>query len=197
MDTQAYPLGSLPAHMKIARQRVSATKSGNGLQKTLQTISIWRWLLFILFFYFSVVLVVIREKSPQLWDFPRQPARQRDSNRGCNGLSFSEWKLHLFCDLHKTIHRFFQTGCRSPFAGLSRSPALLSAIFGKHSWVLEVPPAVNALVHNLVDFPGFPIASARQKHGSRLPYGAAWSRPCSRCTYQDTPVSSRLWCPPA
>ena len=42
MDMQAYPLGSLPAHMKIARQRVSATKSGNGLQKTLQTISIWR-----------------------------------------------------------------------------------------------------------------------------------------------------------
>ena len=27
------------------------------------TISIWRWLLFILFFYFSVVLVVIGEKS--------------------------------------------------------------------------------------------------------------------------------------
>ena len=94
--------------MKTARQRVSATKSGNGLQKTLQTISIWRWLLFILFFYFSVVLVVIREKSPQLWDFPRQPARQRDSNRGCNELSFSEWKLHLFCDLHKTIHCFFR-----------------------------------------------------------------------------------------
>ena len=37
-----------------------------------------------------------------------QPARQRDSNRGCNGLSFSEWKLHLFCDLHKAIHRFFR-----------------------------------------------------------------------------------------
>ena len=36
------------------------------------------------------------------------PARQRDSNRGCNGLSFSEWKLHLFCDLHKTVHRFFR-----------------------------------------------------------------------------------------
>ena len=45
--------------MKIARQRVSATKSGNGLQKTLQTISIWRWVLVILFFYFSVVLVVM------------------------------------------------------------------------------------------------------------------------------------------
>ena len=56
--------------MKIARQRVSATKSGNGLQKTLQTISIWRWLLFILFFYFSVVLVVIVEKSPEIRDFP-------------------------------------------------------------------------------------------------------------------------------
>ena len=102
--------------MKIARQRVSATKSGNGLQKTLQTISIWRWLLFILFFYFSVVLVVIKEKSPEIRDFPWQPARQRDSNRGCNGLSFSEWKLHLFCDLHKAIHRFFRR-----VAGFSRS----------------------------------------------------------------------------
>src|SRR5699024_8114551 len=117
--------------MKIARQRVSATKSGNGLQKTLQTISIWRWLLFILFFYFSVVLVVIGEKSPEIRDFPRQPARQRDSNRGCNGLSFSEWKLHLFCDLHKTIHRFFRrvAGVRCRAFTL---PALLSAIFGKH-----------------------------------------------------------------
>ena len=142
--------------MKIARQRVSATKSGNGLQKTLQTISIWRWLLFILFFYFSVVLVVIGEKSPEIRDFPRQPARQRDSNRGCNGLSFSEWKLHLFCDLHKTVHRFFRrvAGVRCRVFTL---PALLSAIFGKHSWVREVPPAVNALVHNLVDFPDFPL----------------------------------------
>jgi hypothetical protein len=39
--------------MKIARQRVSATKSGNGLQKTSKTISVWRLgylLLFLLFF---------------------------------------------------------------------------------------------------------------------------------------------------
>ena len=28
---------------------------------------------------------------------------------------------------------------------------------GKHSWVREVPPAGNALVHNLVDFPNFPL----------------------------------------
>ena len=81
--------------MKIARQRVSATKSGNGLQKTLQTISIWRWLLFILFFYFFVVLVVIREKSPEIRGFSRQPARQRDNNRGCNGLSFSSVKFPI------------------------------------------------------------------------------------------------------
>ena len=142
--------------MKTARQRVSATKSGNGLQKTLQTISIWRWLLFILFFYFSVVLVVIRKKSPEIRGFPRQPARQRDSNRGCNGRSFSEWKLHLFCDLHKTIHRFFRrvAGVRCRVFTL---PALLSAIFGKHSWVREIPPAGNALVHYLVDFPDFPL----------------------------------------
>ena len=103
-----FAIGSYPPYMKIARQRVSATKSGNGRGKTLQTISIWRWLLFILFFYFSVVLVVIRVKSPEIRGFHRQPARQRDSNRGCNGLSFSEWKLHLFCDLHKTVHRFFR-----------------------------------------------------------------------------------------
>jgi len=32
------------------------------------------------FFYFLVVLVVKGEKSPQLRDFSRQPARQRDSN---------------------------------------------------------------------------------------------------------------------
>ena len=151
--------------MKIARQRVSATKSGNGLQKTLQTISIWRWLLFILFFYFSVVLVVIREKSPEIRGFPRQPARQRDSNRGCNGRSFSEWKLHLFCDLHKTIHRFFRrvAGVRCRVFTL---PALLSAIFGKHSWVREIPPAGNALVHYLVDFPDFPLL--------RLVKGMGW-----------------------
>jgi hypothetical protein len=36
----------------------------------------------------------------------------------------------------------------------------LSAIFGKHSWVREVPPAGNALIHNLVDFPDFPVPYA-------------------------------------
>lgn len=83
MDTQAYPLGSLPAHMKTAKQRVSATKSGNGLQKTLQTISFWHYLLFILFFYFSVVLVVIRKKSPEIRDFPGL----MPCNRLCNGIA--------------------------------------------------------------------------------------------------------------
>ena len=153
---QEYPLGSLPAHIKIARQRVSATKSGNGLQKTLQSISIWRWLLFILFFYFSVVLVVIGEKSPQLWVFPRQPARQRDSNEVGNGLSFSEWKLHLLCDLHKTVHRFFGrvVGVRCRDFTL---PALLSAVFRKHPRIGKVVPPGNALVHYLVDFPDFPL----------------------------------------
>ena len=47
------------------------------------------------------------------------------------------------------------------------------------------------------DLNHIPIASARQRCGSRLPCKAAWNRPCSRCTYQDTPVSFRLWCPPA
>ena len=151
--------------MKIARQRVSATKSGNGLQKTLQTISIWRWLLFILFFYFSVVLVVIRVKSPEIRGFHRQ----RDSNRGCNVLSFSEWKLHLFCDLHKTVHRFFRrvAGVRCRVFTL---PALLSAVFGKHSWVLKVPPAVNALVHYLVDFPDFPLLRLVKSMVQGLPW---------------------------
>ena len=142
--------------MKVLNIRIRNHFFVNGLQKTLQTISIWRWLLFILFFYFFVVLVVIREKSPEIRGFSRQPARQRDNNRGCNGPSFSEWKLHLFCDLHKTVHRFFRrvAGVRCRVFTL---PALLSAIFGKHSWVLEVPPAGNALVHNLVDFPDFPL----------------------------------------
>ena len=136
---QECPLGSLPAYIKIARQRGAATKSGNGLQKTLQTISIWRWLLFILFFYFSVVLVVRVGKRPEIKDFPRQPARQRDSNMGCNGLSFSEWKLHLFCDLHKTVHRFFRrvAGVRCRVFTL---PSFLPAIFRKHSWIREIPP---------------------------------------------------------
>ena len=52
-------------------------ENGLGVEDTLEA-----YLLFILFFYFSVVLVVIREKSPEIRGFPRQPARQRDSNRG-------------------------------------------------------------------------------------------------------------------
>lgn len=120
MDTQAYPLGSSPAHMKIARQRVSATKSGNGLQKTLQTISVWHYLLFILFFYFSVVLVVIREKSPQLWDFPRQPARQRDSNRGATGCPFQNGSS--ICSATSTKPSIvFSDGLPESVAGFSRS----------------------------------------------------------------------------
>ena len=125
--------------MKIARQSVSATKSDNGLQKTLKTISIWHLLLFILFFYFSVVLVVREGKILKIKG-SRQPARQRDSNEVSNGLLFSEWKLHLFRDFHKTVHRFFRRGvgvrCR-----IFTFPALLSAILCKHSWIGEVPPA--------------------------------------------------------
>ena len=178
--------------MKIARQRVSATKSGNGLQKTLQTISIWRWLLFILFFYFSVVLVVIREKSPEIRGFPRQPARQRDSNRGCNGLPFSERKLHLFCDLHKTVHRFFRRVARVR-CRVFTLPALLSAVFGKHSWIREVPPAVNALVHNRLRQPpesaadrnGFVLSRPTQGHlGSPGWDGTCFHSPQSRWHYQ-------------
>ncbi len=107
-----------------------------------------------LFFYFSVVLVVIGEKSPQLWVFPRR--WRRDSNEVGNGLSFSEWKLHLLRDLHKTVHRFFGrvVGVRCRDFTL---PALLSAIFRKHSWIGKVVPPGNALVHYLVDFPDFPL----------------------------------------
>ena len=36
-------------------------------------------------------------------------------------------------------------------------PALLSAIFRKHSWIGKVVPPGNALVHYLVDFPDFPL----------------------------------------
>lgn len=39
----------------------SATKSGNGLQKTSNTFSIWLLVIYLLFFYFSVVLVVSEE----------------------------------------------------------------------------------------------------------------------------------------
>ena len=105
---------------------------------------------------FGDKLMVVGEKSPQLWVFPRQPARQRDSNEVGNGLSFSEWKLHLLCDLHKTVHRFFGrvVGVRCRDFTL---PALLSAIFRKHSWIGKVVPPGNALVHYLVDFPDFPL----------------------------------------
>ncbi|WP_207666215.1 hypothetical protein, partial [Blautia sp. AM47-4] len=74
--------------MKIARQRVSATKSGNGLQKTLQTISVWHYLLFILFFYFSVVLVVIREKSPQYGISPGNRLGNGIATGGATGCPF-------------------------------------------------------------------------------------------------------------
>ena len=151
-----FAIGSYPPYMKIARQRVSATKSGNGLQKTLQTISIWRWLLFILFFLFFCCFGCHRGEKPAVMGFSRQPARQRDSNEVGNGLSFSEWKLHLLRDLHKTVHRFFGrvVGVRCRDFTL---PALLSAIFRKHSWIGKVVPPGNALVHYLVDFPDFPL----------------------------------------
>ena len=41
VNVSVYAIGSYPPYMKIARQMVSATKSGNGRGKTLQTISIW------------------------------------------------------------------------------------------------------------------------------------------------------------
>ena len=106
-------------------------------------------------FYFSVVLAVIKGEKPGSRGFPRQPARQPDSNRGATGGHFSEWKLHLFCDLHKTIHRF-SDGLPESVAGFFTLPALLSAIFGKQP-CLGNTASRNALVHYLVDFPDFPL----------------------------------------
>ena len=59
------------------------------VQKTLQTISIWRWLLFILFFYFSVVLW----RSQNRWSFhsendsPLHPLLLSRCRAGCRGKS--------------------------------------------------------------------------------------------------------------
>ena len=99
-------------------------KSSNGLQKTLQTISIWRWLLFILFFYFSVVLVVIVEKSPEIRDFPGLMPCNRLGNgiatwdvTGCpfqNGSSI--------CSVTSTKPSIvFSDGLHKSVAGFSRS----------------------------------------------------------------------------
>ena len=183
--------------MKIARQRVSATKSGNGLQKTLQTISIWRWLLFILFFYFSVVLVVIGEKSPQLWVFPRQPARQRDSNRGrATGCHFQNGSS--ICSVTSTKPSIvFSGGLPESVAGFSRSQPFCLPYSENILGFGKVPPAGNALVHNLVDFPDFPLLRLVKGVVQGFLVELLGADHAPRCTYQDTPVSSRLWCPPA
>ena len=140
-------LDATDVFVSLISQKYGKTNANN---LNLAMVTIYTFLLFFCCFG------CYKGEKPGNKGFSRQPARQRDSNRGCNGRSFSEWKLHLFCDLHKTVHRFFRrvAGVRCRVFTL---PALLSAIFGKHSWVREVPPARNALVHNLVDFPDFPL----------------------------------------
>jgi len=56
-----------------------ATKSGNGLQKTSNSFSIWLLVIYLLFFYFSVVLVVGVEKALEIKAFP--------GNRVGNGIA--------------------------------------------------------------------------------------------------------------
>jgi hypothetical protein len=58
------------------RQRSPAT----GFKKPCKQSLSGGWVILYFFFYFSVALVVKEKKSPQLWDFPRQLGRQRDSN---------------------------------------------------------------------------------------------------------------------
>jgi len=57
----------------------SATKSGNGLQKTSNSFSIWLLVIYLLFFYLSVVLVVRKEKALEIKVFP--------GNRVGNGIA--------------------------------------------------------------------------------------------------------------
>ncbi len=63
--------------------------------------------------------------------------------------------------------------------------------FGKY------PPAVNALVHNLVDFPYFPLLRLVKGMVQSFLVELLGADHAPGCTYQDTPVSFRLWCPPA
>ena len=61
-----------PDHVRneLAPGPAGATKSGNGLQKTSNTFSIYLLIIYLLFFYFSVVLVVRREKALEIKVFP-------------------------------------------------------------------------------------------------------------------------------
>ena len=142
--------------MKIARQRVSATKSGNGLQKTSKPSLSGGLVTIYIFFYFSVALVADRGKSPQLRGFPRQPARQRECNKVGNEVGFSERKLHLLCDLHKSLRNFFGSVAGIRCRGFTL-PALLPAVFREHPGIGKVVPACDTMVHNVVDLPDFPL----------------------------------------
>src|SRR5699024_1137502 len=74
-------------------RRGSATKSGNGLQKTSKTISVWRVTVYLLFLLFFCCFGCQRGEKPAVTGFFRanalQPARQRDSNGVGNRLWFS------------------------------------------------------------------------------------------------------------
>ena len=128
-------------------------------------LDVYKRQLFILFFYFSVVLVVIREKSPEIKVFPRQPARQRDSNRGCNGpVSYT----HIVEDHKNGAVRIQQVGqypvievkrkLMLPLFAHSRHIALppvfvygFGAIFGKITAI--EPPKISRSISDRVDYP--------------------------------------------
>ena len=92
-------------------------------------------------------------------------------------------------------------GVPKSVAGFSAPPSPFCLPYsGKHSWVREVPPAVNALVHNLVDFPDFPLlrlVKGNEFQGFLVELlGNGPVLPCvliKICLYQ----CPGLWCPPA
>ena len=112
--------------------------------------------LIFIFFYFSVVLVADKGKSPQLRGVSRQPARQRECNRVGNRLHFSEGKRHLFRDFLKSFRDFFSSVADVRCFRFTL-PALLPAVFREHTGVGKVIPARHAMVHDVVDFPDFPL----------------------------------------
>lgn len=95
--------------------------------------------------------------SCKIKEFPRQHSLQRSTNQTCNLSLFFKDKLHLsgifLCQLLKAI---------CPVSGQNISigctfPAFLSAIAGKTSGILKCLPSGNRVVHNIIDFPDFPL----------------------------------------
>ena len=134
----------------------SATKSGNGLQKTSNSFSIWLLVIYLLFFYLSVVLVVRKEKALEIKVFPGNRVGNGTATKQATHLSFSERQLYLLRDLRKPVGDIYRLVVAVRCC-LFTLPALLSAESGEHPRIGEITPASNTLVHNLVDFPNFPL----------------------------------------